>query len=274
MEIIHGNDYGEMGCRVMTHHPCVLPLQWHENYELCELMNKPCRFLVDGQYIDAQKGDILCIPERDVHGYFVDAEETKFRIIQFSTKIFLNTNFSIKPIKAHITAGEIDAIAGLREKIDHLTAILEKESRGSEIKNNPIFSMVCESIYFLLMRHFPAEGDRKISRFDRELFFKVIEYVNNHYMEDVNINSVAEQMCISRNRLVRMFELYSGRSLKYYIDELRIAHANRLLNQGSNVTEAAIGSGYQCIRTFNNVYKTHMGLTPSEYIKVHVKNKV
>lgn len=273
MEIIHGNDYSELGCRVLTHDTTVATLHWHDNYELGELMNKPCRFLVDGQYIEANKGDIICIRERDVHGYFIDEDGTSFRIIQFSTRIFLNTNFKIRPIKTHIKAEEIDAIPDLRSKLTYLFEILQNESRGSEIKNNPFFAMICESIYFLLMRHFPNEEERNVSRSDREMFFEVIEFVNNHYMEDVNINSIAEHMRISRNRLVRMFESYSGRSLKEYIDGLRIAHANRLLNHGSNVTEAAIGSGYQCIRTFNNVYKNHMGITPSEYIKQHVKNK-
>lgn len=273
MEIIHGNDYSEQGCRILTHDTTMRPLHWHDNYELGEVMNKSCRFLIDGQYIEANKGDLINIREREVHGYFIDEDDTVFRIIQFSPQIFLNTNFKIKPIRAHIKAEEIDAIPELRNKINHLFEILESESKGSEIKDNPFFAMVCESVYFLLMRHFPAAEERNLPRSDREMFFEVVEFVNNHYMEDVNINSVAERMCISRNRLVRMFEACSGKSLKEYIDELRIAHANRLLNNGSNVTEAAIGSGYQCIRTFNNVYKMHTGMTPSEYIKHHVKRK-
>lgn len=267
MEIIHGNDYSELGFRIMTYNPAITPLHWHDNYELCELMNKPCRFLIDGRFIQANKGDIVNIREKDVHGYFIDEEETDFRVIQFSTRIFLNTNFKITPIKTHITAEEIDAVPGLRDKLNYLFKILENESKEFETKDNPFFAMICESIFFLLMRHFPTDEERNLPRSDREMFFEVVEFVNNHYMDDVNISAIAAQMCISRNRLVRMFESYSGKSLKEYIDELRIDHANGMMYHGSNVTEAAIGSGYQCIRTFNNIYKAHMGMTPSDYIK-------
>ena len=123
------------------------------------------------------------------------------------------------------------------------------------------------------MHYFSTDEEKKSSRSDRETFFEIVEFVNNHYTEDVNINIIAARMCISRNRLVRMFESHAGRPLKEYIDMLRIDHANQMLNNGCNVTEAAIGSGYQCIRTFNNVYKSYMGITPSEYIKQYEKNK-
>ena len=270
MEIVHGNDYSELGYRIMRH-TTTAPLHWHRNFELCEILTGSCSLLVDGQSFEGKKGDIVTIREKDVHGFFVN-EEVKFRIVQFSTRIFLNTDFKIKPLKKHITAEEIDSVPMLREKINYLFGVLENEGEAFEIKNNPVFAMVCESAYFLLMRHFSAEEGKAPTRSDRETFFETVEFVNDHYTEDVNINVIAEHMCMSRNRLARMFEAHAGKSLKEYIDMLRIDHANQMINNGCNVTEAAIASGYQCIRTFNNVYKTYTGITPSEYKRQTAKN--
>ena len=47
--------------------------------------------------------------------------------------------------------------------------------------------------------------------------------------------------------------------------------ANELLKEGHNISEAAFGSGFQCIRSFNNIYKNLTGITPSEYLKEYVK---
>ena len=271
MEIVHGSDYSELGCKIMRHN-ATTPLHWHKNFELCELLDSTCDFLVDGQSFEAKKGDIVAIREKDVHGFFVN-QDTSFRIIQFSPQIFLNTKLKIKPLKKHITAEEIDSIPMLRENINHLFDVVQNEGWAFEIKDNPFYAVVCESVYMLLMRHFSVDEENAPARPGREMFFETVEFVNNHYTEDININIIAEHMLMSRNRIVRMFERNAGKSLKEYIDMLRVDHANRMINNGSNVTEAAIASGFSCVRTFNNVYKTYMGVTPSEYMKQAAKNK-
>ena len=86
MEIVHGNDYKELGCKIMKHNESA-PLHWHKNFELCELLTTSCDFLVDGQSFEAKKGDIVTIREKDVHGFFVN-QDTSFRIIQFSPQVF------------------------------------------------------------------------------------------------------------------------------------------------------------------------------------------
>lgn len=55
--------------------------------------------------------------------------------------------------------------------------------------------------------------------------------------------------------------------LNEYIYSLRIKKANDLMNQGYSVTDAALQSGFQSIRTFNNIYKKVCGMTPSDYKK-------
>ena len=39
------------------------------------------------------------------------------------------------------------------------------------------------------------------------------------------------------------------------------------MDQGRTVTDAALESGFQCIRTFNSTYKRLTGITPSEYLQ-------
>lgn len=271
MEIVHGNDYSELGCKIIKHNTTT-PLHWHKNFELCELLDSACDFLVDGQSFQAKKGDIVTIREKDVHGFFV-SQDLSFRIIQFSPQIFLNTKLKVKPLKKHITAEEIDSVPMLRENLNYLFDVLQNEGWQFEISDNPFFAMVCESVYFLLMRHFSVEEEKAPASSGREAFFETVEFVNNHYTEDININIIAEHMLMSRNRVTRMFETHAGKTLKEYIDMLRVDHANRMINDGCNVTEAATASGFQCIRTFNNVYRTYMGIAPSEYMRQRAKDK-
>lgn len=61
--------------------------------------------------------------------------------------------------------------------------------------------------------------------------------------------------------------------LNEYINGIRIKNANRLMVEGQSITEAALDSGFQSVRTFNYAYKEQMGMTPTEYIKKTMNQK-
>jgi len=238
---------------------------WHEKYELFHVLDKPCRVLVNGQLIHALPGDIVVINERSVHRLFLDHEDTHVRIIQFPVRILLPITPSIKPLKPHITRAELDAIPELRATLDQLFQIMDSEHRVELTEQNPFFQSLFAAVYFLLMRHFATE-ETASSRNERQEFYQVVEYINEHYTTDINIQIIASRLYIPRGRLARLFRKYSGTDLNEYINSLRIQRANQLLLQGCRITEAATESGSQSIRTFNNLYRIHMGMTPSQFL--------
>ena len=81
-----------------------------------------------------------------------------------------------------------------------------------------------------------------------------MKYVNEHFKEDITVKSIAETLYMDRGRLSRLFLKYSGISLNDYINTLRLTEAVRLIDAGLKITDAALESGFQTVRTFNNVY--------------------
>ena len=63
-----------------------------------------------------------------------------------------------------------------------------------------------------------------------------------------------------------MFFKYSGETLKQYLNTIRVKNANALMDSGYSITESALESGFQNVRTFNEVYRKIMGITPTEYV--------
>jgi two-component system response regulator YesN len=118
------------------------------------------------------------------------------------------------------------------------------------------------------MEHFADEvDDHKSKSKERKIFFKTLDYVNGHFTEPINVNFLASELFYSRGRLSAIFTKYSGTRLGDYISALRIQRVNELISSGVSITEAAFSSGFQNIRSFNNVYKDVMGISPSEYVK-------
>lgn len=238
---------------------------WHEKYELFHVLDKPCRVLVNGQLIHAQPGDIIAINERSVHRLFLDHDDTHVRIIQFPVRVLLPITPSIKPLKPHITRAELDAIPDLQATLDHLFRIMDSEHRVELTEQNPFFQSLFSAVYFLLMRHFATEESAS-SRNERQEFYQVVEYINQNYTSDINIQTIASRLYIPRGRLARLFRKYSGMDLNEYVNSLRVQRANQLLLQGWRITEAATESGFQSIRTFNNLYRIHMSMTPTQFL--------
>ncbi len=267
MEIFREKKYSEINCRTMTPQLGVGKFHWHEKIEICQIKSERCSFFIDKKRIDAHRGDIVFMGEYIVHSFVSDKEDTLVRLCQFPISVIMNTKTPIKPIKPHITAEEIKNHDGLSGQIDFLFDLLEKEPPCKNLSENPFLSSLSASLYFLLLRHFPSTENETKGNKGRYEFYLITEYINNHFFEDINVNSIAKELCISRTKLSTLFSKYAETNLNSYINALRISYANQLIESGSEITDAAFESGFQSVRTFNEVYKRTMHMSPREYLK-------
>ena len=270
MEIIKERAFLELCCRIAVKDKSDGNFHWHENYEICRLINKPMRFRIDGEIVCAAPGDIVVIEEQIVHQFLTDDDNTEICIIQFRPGMLLGMPERRLGPKRHITHDEILAIDGLDEQIDSILSLMSSESYAESAQSNPYFCALMSALYFLLCRHFgtdtlQASGSRKI-------FYSITDYINKNYCEDISVGSIAAAFYFSRGKVSTVFKKYSGVSINDYIGNLRIKKANDMIRAGSSVTEAAIESGFKNIRSFNNVYKRVMGMTPREYLGGRSKN--
>lgn len=238
---------------------------WHEKYEICQLLDHDCDFLVDSQEIHAKKGDLITVNAYDFHIFKPLHDGTHFRIIQFLPKIMMTSLQSQDPLKVHITAEEMDQIPGFREQIDTLYLWMEKECARDPSAGNELSVLYARTIYRLLERNFTVAEPKP--KADRKEFYKIVEYVNAHFTENINVTTVSQKLYVSRSLISSVFLKFAGIPLTEYIHILRIEYANHLLRDGADVMSAAYDSGFSSIRTFNSVYKRIMKVTPTQYAK-------
>ena len=143
--------------------------------------------------------------------------------------------------------------------------IIQSDGGAERIEDVPYMKTVAASIYYMLMQHFPGVSDSKSNK-ERQLFYKITEYVNTHFSEDITVQSVAERFFVSRGKVGSVFFKYSGETLKQYLNSIRVKNVNLLMDSGRGITESALESGFQNVRTFNEVYRKIMGITPTEYV--------
>ena len=266
MEIRKENHKYAVVCSIKNASSWEHSFHWHENFEICQLMDKSCSFLIDGQSFEAEAGDIIAINRRSVHRFIVDNNDVNIRIMQFPIKTILDLEANIVPIKPHITKKELSEIPNLENLVNICFEEITAEAPLEFDEKNPYLYSLINTLYFTLAKNFPSTANSAEMGASR-LFFKAVEYVNEHFCdEDITVESVAKHLYVSREKISGDFLKFAGVSLKNYISALRIKKVNFLLDSGLDIGCAALKCGFNNLRTFNYTYKRVVGMTPTEYL--------
>ncbi len=91
-------------------------------------------------------------------------------------------------------------------------------------------------------------------------------YIKEHLTEDLSLQTVAEKMSFSPIHFHNCFRASTGKTLRDYVEEKRVARAiNLLVSTNQNLTEIAYECGFSSQSYFSFVFKRRMGFTPREY---------
>lgn len=97
------------------------------------------------------------------------------------------------------------------------------------------------------------------------VILELLEYINEHYHEDIGLNELADRVKMSTAYLSVLFKTEVGTSYVKYLTELRVRQAKKLLKDGYKVHEVSEMVGYSNYRYFCDIFKKHEGVTPNEY---------
>ena len=101
-----------------------------------------------------------------------------------------------------------------------------------------------------------------------ELIFRILDYISEHYSEDLKINDIAHWAHISETHFRRIFSSYMNMSPLEYINQVRIRAACEYLKKTDEpVAMIAAKCGFPVNSTFNRNFRHLMGESPAEYRK-------
>ncbi len=92
-----------------------------------------------------------------------------------------------------------------------------------------------------------------------------LNYISEHYREEVKITDLAKLCLMSTTNLRRLFVSSLGKSPAGYLYEVRIKMASLLLvNSESTILDISMSVGYPTLSGFNRHFKKLTGITPRE----------
>lgn len=96
---------------------------------------------------------------------------------------------------------------------------------------------------------------------------KAITYIEEHLLEELNYERVAEQVYSSGYEFCRAFSFLSGMTVGTYIRSRRLSLAGReLLETDARVTDIALKYGYETLESFTKAFTRFHGVAP-KYVR-------
>lgn len=122
-----------------------------------------------------------------------------------------------------------------------------------------------QSILVYLLEQYSFE-DIKPTNIER--IEPAIQYINNHFTEDMRLEHLAQKCCMSANYFYKLFTSALQTTPTNYISLVRMNRALQLLvNNEYNIKEIAYKVGFNDDAYFSRVFKKYYGITPGEYKK-------
>lgn len=131
--------------------------------------------------------------------------------------------------------------------------------------NNPQTTLLNSLITII---HNLCQNADKSEKNEINISERIKYYLDTHYLEDINLENIAENLHLNKFYLSHCFKNYMGISPMQYINKRRISEAQMLLiSTKLTITEISFRCGFNNSSYFQTTFKKAIGITPGQYRK-------
>lgn len=265
-------------------YPAVTP-HWHDEAELTLIKKGSCTYQIRFETYEAEQGDLLFVPPAALHSLMIPSKsryESETYVFHMS---FLGANTAdicavryLAPVAAqslllpcHIRKGH-PAHPELMEIFNSINSVYENAAPGYELI---LKSLLLRTIAVLLPYGKEESSRPQLQTEHMDKLKLVLEYISEHYAEELSIAQLAKLCFFSEYHFMRFFKKYMGMSCLEYIKDLRLEKAAELLSQGETpVLDASLSSGFPNLSYFYREFKKKYGMTPKQFIEATPKEGI
>ena len=237
---------------------------FHEFYEIFILLEDSASHLIEGEYYDLQKYDMVLLKPSLLHkSRYNPGPPSKRLIINFSIPIELpglrrNMEGILAPFRESIPNNE------LFSSLNEIFSIASPKQ-----PNNGVF-IHAKFLQFLFTLNAHKEENsyerQQVADSITQKIYSITAYIHTHYKEPLSLSQLAEQFFISSCYLSHVFKEITGFTLTNYIQMTRIKNAQQLLLYTDlRIKEVTERCGFTSFSQFNRVFNKFCGCPPSRY---------
>ena len=246
-------------------------LHHHECYEVNLIWGGAMQYRVGEKAYHLTSGDILLIGPGEAHQPEPEAEHTGCeRVVLWIEKSYLQQfrALGFDPAGCFDTAGSGSCLRFDDEATMHIGELLDRclRERGAEDLGSAMMAdTIVVQVLILINRLYRKAilGERR----DRagSLVGRVLEYINNHYADNLTLDTLANRFFISKYHLSREFGRIVGIPVHRYITQKRLVVAKQMLREGRPSSMVYQHCGFGDYSNFYRAFRGEYGVSPKAY---------
>ncbi len=256
------------------------PFHYHPEFELTLIVKSFGRRRIGDNIENFKKGDLVLVGNNLPHVwkndpvFFDEKANMKAQAIcvkflpDFAGKDFLERREmnGIKILLEEKAPLGIKLIGGLRKRVEKIMLELpELDETDRFIQLLQILNLIAKSNEYRLLA---SLSYRNANLKNAHRINIVLDYIMEHYDEDLRLENIAGLVNMNKNAFCRFFKKGTRKSLFTVINEVRIGKACQHLTETElNILQICFACGFNNISNFNKAFKKIMNVTPLTYRK-------
>ncbi len=241
-----------------------VPLHYHkDNIEFTIVLKGKDFFTINGEEIVLSGGDVLIVNSGTYHKssdffegiheqYWFQINPNAPNLLNLSDEFSEKLRNKLKELSVSVFSVNNECLA-LAKKC--FQSVLNKEDHL--LQTSLFFSLLCQIIDFSSV---VTNTDDKVQM--------IKDYIDTHYSEDLNIETICKEMKVSRSWLHQNFKKQTPID---YLNYRRIQKATELLKTDMSLTDIAFKIGFSSSSYFSTIFKKYQHQSPTEWRWNHKK---
>lgn len=247
-----------------------------EDYHFIVLHSKPPKAIINGNIYSFRKGSLISLEPGASITVLVNEKNNTCRYIAISVKKnYMNKiglkSFGIETLKFDKFENKYSNYL--------LDAINSFEHEILVYGNDP--SLMLESLEIqlaiLLIRNSLSDNifiDKSNELYD-DYIKESIVYMHKYYSGNITIEDICREIYLSSSHFKRVFKSRTGKTPYRFLTEIRIEKAKEMLKGKERaIYEVARLCGFVNQGNMSTIFKRNIGISPSEFRKIYMQNRV
>ena len=240
----------------------------HEHVGSCEIV-----LVVEGSGVSHiggvqhafTKGDILVYNEHVIHSEELRSDADALSLYYVVIRDFSVAGMAENKLIPDGVSPVLDSRSDFSDLKHMFEAILrecEQQEMGYEVVTNSLVHAILVKVLRIVNDQFQLLRNGN----DHPLERQIMDYIANHYMNNLSLKDIAQRFHISQYYLEHIFKEFAGESPINYLIRCRLEMAKKLLlTTGNSVTAIAQMTGYDTVSYFCVAFKKATGMTPTQF---------
>ena len=251
----------------------VVPMHFHPELEFLIVESGSVSNKLEGESHVTRVGDIIFFNKRVPHATEFIQHGTSQKMVQFKVPStfrgsfrYLSDILSRTVVPAFVFHPDDADYAELRE---HLWDLLVQDADTDVAADYRTTADIYYIISLLHRRGFLVDERAAFDFGQLQKLVPLFEYVDEHFSEQISLDSCAELLCLNKSYLCRLFRSATGTTLSDFINFVRVSHSEELLAGDMNLSEIAYSVGFTTLAYFHRTFKKYKQMSPSEYRRIY-----